>query len=346
MISRTENTKLSPMSQKRSQDMSQKGVRVSFFIFFSLLSLSVSFFVFAADDITTGHNIFQDSDQDGLSNDEEALYGTDPLNKDTDGDGYMDGVEVESGYDPLRLAPGDRLVVDDVARDSDDPTATNDPVVSMTDQVADEVASLIEQQTSGEVGELNADNIEASVQGIMSQWQQDVVLPEVDLETINVKELPSALKGAKRTDQEKEDAIEYLTVMSYILANNSPKKFRTENDLSSVLMSLGQDSVTALVLGDGSFVEGLSKTGQKILEETQDIAVPESMLGIHAQALKMAKYAVQLKDEVQSRNSDDPLGKIASLAKVEGFLGVVADLSQDIYGTLAELGIQEIPIDL
>lgn len=64
-----------------------------------------------------------DSDSDGLTNDEEAMYGTDPTkidtdgddltdrdevkvfktdpnNPDTDGDSYKDGEEVRNGYDP------------------------------------------------------------------------------------------------------------------------------------------------------------------------------------------------------------------------------------------------------
>ncbi len=66
----------------------------------------------------------QDSDNDGLSDEEEGVYGTninspdtdedglfdreevkiydtDPLNPDTDNDGYLDGDEVKSGYNPL-----------------------------------------------------------------------------------------------------------------------------------------------------------------------------------------------------------------------------------------------------
>ena len=65
-----------------------------------------------------------DSDGDGLTDEEEAFYGTDPfladtdgdglfdreeiftwqtdpLNPDTDGDGYLDGEEVRQGYNPL-----------------------------------------------------------------------------------------------------------------------------------------------------------------------------------------------------------------------------------------------------
>ncbi|MEO0460186.1 MAG: DUF4215 domain-containing protein [Myxococcota bacterium] len=42
----------------------------------------------------------QDSDGDGLTDEEEARIGTDPNNPDTDGDGFSDGVEVENGSDP------------------------------------------------------------------------------------------------------------------------------------------------------------------------------------------------------------------------------------------------------
>ncbi len=41
-----------------------------------------------------------DQDQDGLTDVEEALYGTSVTNPDTDGDGYSDGSEVTGLYDP------------------------------------------------------------------------------------------------------------------------------------------------------------------------------------------------------------------------------------------------------
>ncbi len=42
-----------------------------------------------------------DTDGDGLNDEDEAQYGTDPENKDTDGDSYADGDEVAHGYNPL-----------------------------------------------------------------------------------------------------------------------------------------------------------------------------------------------------------------------------------------------------
>ncbi len=42
-----------------------------------------------------------DSDQDGLSDGQEAELGTDPVNPDSDADGLLDGAEVTAGTDPL-----------------------------------------------------------------------------------------------------------------------------------------------------------------------------------------------------------------------------------------------------
>jgi len=43
-----------------------------------------------------------DTDNDGLFDKDEVLvYKTDPLNPDTDGDGFIDGTEVGGGYNPL-----------------------------------------------------------------------------------------------------------------------------------------------------------------------------------------------------------------------------------------------------
>jgi len=42
-----------------------------------------------------------DTDKDGLSDDLETKFKTDPNNPDTDGDSFKDGQEVDWGYDPL-----------------------------------------------------------------------------------------------------------------------------------------------------------------------------------------------------------------------------------------------------
>ncbi len=67
--------------------------------------------LFALAENDSNNPLFSDSDQDGLTDQEEKMLGTDPFNPDTDGDGYSDGKEVSSGYNPLKPAPGDRIVV-------------------------------------------------------------------------------------------------------------------------------------------------------------------------------------------------------------------------------------------
>ena len=48
-----------------------------------------------------------DPDNDGINNNEEFRYNTNPLNPDTDGDGYIDGDEIRNRFNPLKYSPGD-----------------------------------------------------------------------------------------------------------------------------------------------------------------------------------------------------------------------------------------------
>lgn len=55
----------------------------------------------------------KDSDEDGLSDEEEVRLGTNPLNPDSDGDGFLDGVEVTAGYNPSVPGPADKIIYQD-----------------------------------------------------------------------------------------------------------------------------------------------------------------------------------------------------------------------------------------
>jgi len=63
---------------------------------FVILMIAATFcFAFTAD----AANV--DSDSDGLTDEMEVKFRTDPNMPDTDKDGFTDGVEIKSGYDPL-----------------------------------------------------------------------------------------------------------------------------------------------------------------------------------------------------------------------------------------------------
>ncbi len=67
-------------------------------------------------------DVNRDSDNDGLKDWEEAIWGTDPHNPDTDGDGTTDGDEVKLHRDPLKAGPNDSL--DTVANIAQSATTT------------------------------------------------------------------------------------------------------------------------------------------------------------------------------------------------------------------------------
>lgn len=334
------------MAHRFLSDISERNARMTMFLFFGLLILSVTFFV-SADDTATNKNIFQDSDQDGLSNDEEALYKTDPLDKDSDDDGYTDGVEVESGYNPLKPAPGDRVVSQEVV--TTDGTASQSAAgerVNLTKQVSNEIATMVQGSTTGDGEPITMETINESVQSILNQSDQEIVLPEVNIDDIKIKKISKKLKGDQRKEKEREDALEYLTVMSYILANNSPKSFRTENELSQIISSIGIESLAAMSSGNLNYLGELAKKGEKTLDEISTVEVPEGMLDVHVKAIKMAKYAMHLNDKSKAGESvNDPLGQIANLSKIQGFLGVVQSFSDEVIQRMDELGIKGIPIE-
>ena len=303
----------------------------------------MTFFV-SADDTMTNKNIFQDSDQDGLSNDEEALYKTDPLDKDSDDDGYTDGVEVESGYDPLKPAPGDKLV--DTKEGSRVGESQVGGSVNLTTQVSEQIATMVQESALEGGEEVTLDTITESVQRVLDQTDQEIILPEVNVDEVKVKKVSKKLKETQRKEKEKEDAVEYLTMMAYILANNAPSSVKSKGSITDAISDIGLGSLTAISSGNTSYLDEIAKKGENALEELNDIEVPEDMLDIHVKAIKMIKYSISLKDESKKANIElDPLGQISFFSKVQGFLGVTSSFYQEVYSKLDDYGIQEIQVD-
>lgn len=315
------------------------------FLLCGLLFGSAAFFVLATDKTAFGENIVDDPDGDGLTSAEERLYGTDPMVRDTDGDGYSDGVEVESGYDPLKAAPGDRIVV------ASAPVAISGDGENLTEQVSEKIADMVQEASSSSVNgmsEVSTDELNELIEEMVSGNVEEVDLPEIDPDSIRVMdESYDDLSEEERDERIAEDITEYITVLAYIFANNSPESFETEEDLEGISGSMVSEIISAVSLGDYSKMEELSDDGDRMLEQVRDVEVPEVMLDVHEKALRLAMYAADLKDNVAIEDSsDDPLGAIRSLSYAQGLLNVSLELVSDAQVKLVEYGVDTIPLEL
>ncbi|MEI6650593.1 MAG: hypothetical protein WCL23_04150 [Candidatus Moraniibacteriota bacterium] len=314
------------------------------FVFCGLLLGSGIFFARASDTIT-GSNIVDDPDQDGLTTAEEKLYGTDPMNPDTDGDGYTDGVEIKSGYDPLKKAPGDKIIPDtEKAATDQKSTETN-----LTDQVSEKIADIVKNAPVKDDGtsEVSLDDLNSISEDLISGNQKDIVLPDVDISSIKVKkESYSSLSDDDRKQKIKEDVTEYLTKIAYIFANNSPKSFKTQTEFEGASNDLVSMVTSALSLGSLSQLDSLVENANKTLDQIKEVEVPEVMLDVHVKALKLAMYAAQLHDTAPSTMNEDPMQSIRSLSYMQGLLNVTSSFAIDVQKKLSEYGISDIPLDL
>lgn len=312
-------------------------IRESLFLFFALLFFSMGVFVIAGEQKNSEMSIFDDADQDGLSNDEEKLYGTDPDLKDSDGDSYGDGVEVESGYDPLVKAPGDRIV----RENRDEKIAPREEGVggnNLTEKMTEEIAAVLES-ASGEADAVTMEQVDEAVQNALSGNSQEVKLPEIDMKEIKIKKSPKDKAG------EKKDVLEYVTVIAYLLATSSPQEFRSTGEVENIMNSVVEETFIALSSGNTSSLDNLAAQGETMLREAKAIEVPETMVDTHVKALQLATYATQLKSEF-TPNQNDPLGQIAVFSKAQGLISVSQSFSEDILRKFEEYGVHDIPLDL
>ena len=187
--------------------MKSRSILLPLFVFLVIVFSSFSFFVFA-DDNKNEKSVLLDSDQDGLSDQEEKSYGTDPNNADTDGDGYSDGVELRGGYDPLKPAPGDKIInnsdsvvmAEGVGGEQDLSEDEN-----LTNELSKNVANLIsDAKLSGE--DLSLADIDELVNTTLTSKVSFEDLPNVNEDEIKIKKQNySKLDEDERKEKENED---------------------------------------------------------------------------------------------------------------------------------------------
>lgn len=332
-----------------SQKIKIKNIKIVAFTFSALFVLSFAVFSFADTQDASSKNVFQDTDQDGLSNDEEILYKTDPANSDTDGDGYSDGAEVKGGYDPTKASPGDKLTTIADIEEQKLEVAQADKLdiskkTNLTDEVSAQVAATLKNSVDGKK-ELSLDELRSTIEKTMTEKISTDTLPEIDMKSIKIqKQAYASLSDTDRAAKIKEDAINYTTALSYVLVNNSPVPMQSDSDIPKLASFMMTNSMSMLSGGNNPMLDDLSVKGKLITEQLSSISVPENMLDIHIRALRLAQYSATLKDGIQSSGGDDPLSQISSLSKVQGFMTLFSDLATDMQASLRKNGVEASPL--
>lgn len=350
-----------------SRTIGTEKLRTPLFIFSILLLFGFAFFSDAKEDFS-GKNIFQDSDQDGLTDEEERLYGTDPKSSDTDGDGYSDGAEVRSGYDPLKASPGDKILSsgkehiatnaseqsEDVSSQPQEKTALTsqggfdeDQTDNLTSQVSSEIAKILE--SSSENGEISV-----SIQDMQERLQKlldtrggdDIVLPEVSDDEIQIQKIDCEKRSKEEcVAKTKEETLSYLTKVSYIMASHAPEVLSEPEDMEKLATNLISGVMGSIEDGNTSYLDALTEKGDRALEELNAIDVPENMVPSHKQATQLFLYSKSLQEEIGSFESD-PLAGAVTLSKIQGLLGLVSKFVRQVDSDMKEIGIEEIPVEI
>ncbi|NTU67226.1 MAG: hypothetical protein HGB08_04900 [Candidatus Moranbacteria bacterium] len=320
--------------------MKVRNINFSFLILASLVIMSFGFYAAAENSSQGAKNIFQDSDQDGLSDQEEKLYGTDPAKSDTDGDGYSDGAEVKSGYDPLKPAPGDKITYGTASLSQNSAAGAEAERPNLTKAVASKIVE-ISNSTDAEDQNMTIEELKSMVEESMTASGKisDDALPQVDPKDLKIKKQNySGLSDEKAAEKKKSDFIKYITAVIYVISSNSPKPITSVSDLGTVSTYVTEKIVTALTNRDSSALEDLNKSGDKMFSQLKEIEVPEEISDTHIKALRFALYAKNLESVVPA-NNEDPLGDIANFGKVEAFISVVSQFADTVQADFKKYGV-------
>ncbi|HLN18640.1 MAG TPA: hypothetical protein VK255_00535 [Patescibacteria group bacterium] len=323
--------------------MKIKNIQLTILVFLGLAVFSFSFYVSAQQNSNPSGNIFLDSDQDGLTDQEEALYGTDAKKSDTDGDGYSDGSEIKSGYDPRKPAPGDKLTVANLA-------STNNGSLShvlgesdnnLTNQVSQKVTEIIQnaQNNEGDSGITMEQLQEVIDQSMSSTETNEASLPQIKKEDIKIlKQNYSGLSKEKQTEKKKEDFMNYTVAVAYILSSNSPKPITSSQDLNDIFDNIYQIISQAMEARNKDGLNDLEKSSEKIQEQLKQVEVPEEMVDTHIKALRYSIYAKDLANAL-TPNANDPIKDIANFSKMASFVQSAEGFFSDVANKFTEYNI-------
>lgn len=309
-----------------------------------------------------GLSVFVDNDQDGLTDQEENAMGTDPQNQDTDGDGYSDGKEVESGYNPLKPAPGDKLIQEPVVENStlseeeiakyiDDGVNITDTFlekvkeqkgseVSLLQQLSNDPQSFEDSQKAEELQNisLTAEEMNELLKQSISESSDDDELKLLDESEINVLPRPEGKDETEIKEKEKKQIEEYFVATGYIMLENAPFEVDNQDQLQEKAVSFVSEFNNIITDGDlGKLVE-FKENGAESYQKLKDLEVPYVLKDIHLSALSIFNYMLQ-QNPGDLVDQNDPVSMVLMIGKMESAVDELQALGTKVETILGDYGI-------
>lgn len=243
-----------------------------------------------------------DTDKDGLPDDLERIYQTNPENPDTDEDSYEDGLEVANGYDPTKKAPGDKITIPAPSPSPFDTTQGKRPP-TFTEQFLSRTGLPPEPRSLLKSDKLGSFIAEANVRGFLPD------VPDADITIVSVAG---------------KDAItRYLDAVS--IPQNTNISPVSAEQLSAAFKTLATN-------GDEAPLTSLVAKLSRNVEELKRAPVPGEAIALHKQ---FVAATVALRDNAEKLLAyrTDYIGALVAASRIENL--------RSVFKTVAE-GIQEL----
>ncbi len=243
----------------------------------------------------------RDTDLDGLPDNLETIYRTDPANKDTDGDGHLDGSEVANGYDPTIPSPNDKITL---------PTpAPAGP--TFTDQYFDRVGLPPSRENLFKAGSAELDEFIARVNA--RGFLPDV--PDADITVVSA--------AGKRAVETYLDAVssKHNTRLTPVDAGAIDRAFRALTETKNAQP-----------------LEDLLAAINRNADELRRAPVPREAVSLHTQYLA-ATLALRQNIELLKNYQSDFVGVLVAASRIDTIAGVFQSVEEGIRTLEKKYGI-------
>ena len=198
-----------------------------------------------------------DSDDDGLKDWEEELWGTDPANQDTDGDGATDSEEINANRDPKKAGPDDALAqkIKSEVEEKIAAAEISGESASLTEKIAEDVFAAYTEKRSqglgaegltGEIPNFIADNL-ANAEVLEDKFSSKDVKISKTSDAAAIKSYINSIAKLSREAGAKIKENELITLTNSINKSNSSDNFEKFAEFEKISLAY-KDIVSKMLL--------------------------------------------------------------------------------------------------